>query len=715
MTLEEKMQKKARAVFLLAAFIALGASASENLVAVPEAKLPEAKVIMGRDYWTFLRGLWFADPSVALQGKLNNPTLKELPLFRDCALVHVGCMPPPKDKAAWPTVKENFHPQNPWWKALEACSKPDKPLLVLLGSKHSLNALSGKIDLDMADYAAWKKRHPNIIGFRSIDEWDSKINSLSWRSLSPEVKEEWLPVPKNRYERLDFAKRFFDRQVALHYGDHDLTVALRASVGLDHIAAAWGAKIVIIETTNTSSPPLEYRWQIMSMFCRGAARQFNIPWGWYTANYYNGYNASGEWVDNSTRISYGKTVPGVSGATCGISGSLYNRGNYLAFLSGANFLEPENWDASLLQINPQSNLVELSQWGKDFAALHEFTRENPERGTAFTPVAILTPFAQAYPAYGGKPWASTDEYLPGDYMTDAIFFTIVPGFDRASAMKKGIEGNLHNTTYPMMYDVLVPDSPQPKADFIKALSAYPIAVLTGDYQPESNLESTLGMYVKNGGTLLLNSAYLPKFFKSEFTGVKASGKIFDCDKTALDNTGRQIIVDADYKVAELVLDGAKTLLRDGQNRILATVFSYGKGRVVTTAPLWLTPAMTPSSLPDVLTGKQKFVFVDYFLKRLQKELFPFEVDGDILYGANKTKDGWILWLMNNKGITKFTDTPEMVDPAKQAKVSINLQSADIAMAVELRSRKNIPVENRRMNIKVDSGDLAIIKITTAKH
>ncbi|HPS65274.1 MAG TPA: hypothetical protein PK447_06855, partial [Ignavibacteria bacterium] len=45
--------------------------------------------------------------------------------------------------------------------------------------------------------------------------------------------------------------------------------------------------------------------------------------------------------------------------------------------------------------------------------------------------------------------------------------------------------------------------------------------------------------------------------------------------------------------------------------------------------------------------------IRYLLTCVQNETMPITVEGDVQFGFNKTKMGWNLWLINNKGVTKY--------------------------------------------------------------
>jgi hypothetical protein len=108
-----------------------------------------------------------------------------------------------------------------------------------------------------------------------------------------------------------------------------------------------------------------------------------------------------------------------------------------------------------------------------------------------------------------------------------------------------------------------------------------------------------------------------------------------------------------------------------------------------------------------------FPFVSFFLEEIVKEVLPLEVKGDIEYGLNKVDDGWWLYLINNKGVTKFTNKPQTLDKSKTAKVKVFLKKIKAKKIVELRKQKLIPLhKDNSFTVEVDPGNLKVIKIKT---
>ena len=500
--------------------------------AVPKDEISAKwKVIetMGSDYWTVLSANPYSDPTQNPTGATFNAALAELPVFRDCALVnHSTLRKAPPDRAAYRRLEENYAAgaDDPRWRSLASNPKPDKPFFLYMVTKRHARALVGPVDLDMSQYAEWKAAHTNFVSFRMLSEWGVDLTHLRQRSariddrhVRDEFLREWGAQAADRYAQVDFAHRYVERLKSLHYGDGDAFTAMRSFFALDHMAAAWGAKALLVETTNTTGPRMdkEYRWAVQGMFTRGAARQFGVPWGWYVAVYFNGPRRDGTWMDNSTP-SYGARGP-TKFPEAGVSASLFNRVCHYAYLTGAGAVEVESWLSHLLMPDETGRLT-LSPRGRLFSAFHDFTIRNPDRGIPYAPVAVLVPFAQGYPATGGKSWAQFD-YQFGDYAVDSVFFTLQKGFDRPSAMRRGLEANLHNSPYPVMCDVLSPDSPQDPEAFLAALENYPVAILAGEYRDRS-FESLLRRYEAAGGRLLrVTSEMLPAPGKAPEEDIRA--------------------------------------------------------------------------------------------------------------------------------------------------------------------------------------------------
>ena len=62
------------------------------------------------------------------------------------------------------------------------------------------------------------------------------------------------------------------------------------------------------------------------------------------------------------------------------------------------------------------------------------------------------------------------------------------------------------------------------------------------------------------------------------------------------------------------------------------------------------------------------------LLKIQDETMPVSVAGDIQWGVNKTSKGWLVWLVNNKGVVKFSDEPEEFRLERTAHVVVTVKA-----------------------------------------
>lgn len=584
----------------------------------------------------------------------------------------------------------------------------------------------GEHKYDFVGYEQFKEKYPNFMGFIQPEWCNECILRGPWRAggmakryekkLSKEViarAKKTFPIPSTRKESLALVKKLCRLLDKFYFNDPEKLSYLRSCMNVDHYTNQWGkGDVAWVETSNSSSYPYSYRWQAMSLFARGASHQYSKKWGWYLAAFYNGYSADGKCKVGDCHVSYIKTRRVSSsyswlGPNCGMSLSLYRRVMYLAYLVGTSYVCHEAPTDKF--INRDST---LSPWGKSLQKWFDFTQKN-KRGISYSPVALLMPFNQCYPVYGGKSWMRY-KYKRPDWMIDSFMFTITP---HTRLAKNGKEGCLANSPYGDIYDAILPDTPK-KPVALSVLNKYKVAIMLGDYGENQALANRLMEYVKTGGTLLMNIKQLNNFFPKSFTGIKRSNKNFGvvAPVTSVEDS-KKIVLRDKYEFEKVRLNGAKAVLLDSIKNVLACVNNYGKGKVIITTLDNLVPVDNMEEqaywtyLPYYVLNR-KFPFQEYFLNNIVKEVLPLEIKGDIEYGLNKVDDGWLLYLINNKGITKFVDTKAVVDSSKTATVKVYLKDLKVSKLTELLSGKTVK-HNKTTNsfdVNVPPGDIKIIKI-----
>jgi uncharacterized protein Smg (DUF494 family) len=98
------------------------------------------------------------------------------------------------------------------------------------------------------------------------------------------------------------------------------------------------------------------------------------------------------------------------------------------------------------------------------------------------------------------------------------------------------------------------------------------------------------------------------------------------------------------------------------------------------------------------------------------EVLPLEVRGDIEYGLNKISRGWLLYLINNKGVTKFTNKEQVLDISKTAKVEVFLRDIKVSTIIELRNQRTLSTgsKNNSFTIEVPPGSIRVVRIEEKK-
>lgn len=530
---------------MLAAFAANSASAGDGVafqengvVNVPERHKPI--VTMGRDCWRVLTKY----SSYGCTGRptigFDNEELNNSPVFSDVAFCYVASEQPPPAKtglAVWPRLEQYFRKDEPDAEILTSNPHPDRPFFLTRRSERNKGTWGSPVELDLSGYRVWRSAHPNLIVDGNCSEWLNDL-SLARKSLDGVVDlyEDGRPKskshadalrsflgdpPKTRYEQLDLLRRYYDMRRERNFGGK--MSVLDAHINSLHVAADFGASLLRMETTGSWN----YRHQVNAMFTRGAARQFALPWEWYIAGYMNGYGTNGLYYGDcvcryplapeqfASYPKYGKEYPlswkpggvwriGCSGPEFGISRSLFRRDHYLAYLSGANYIQLEEWTHILKMWSKEEGKTMLSPRGRIYAEFADFLRKHPDRGVHFSPVAVCVPLAQGYQTWGQHPWGNPKfGYTTGDKAVDAVFFTLVPGCDFGECQKVGGEMCLRNTPFADMYDVIAPDARSQTSDaLLSAMKSYKALVVVGDYA-DREWEKALAKYESEGGRVVL--------------------------------------------------------------------------------------------------------------------------------------------------------------------------------------------------------------------
>lgn len=595
------------------------------------------------------------------------------------------------------TLRDYFDDRT--WKMLSKPGDPKRPyFLGLSDARPSFLLEKDYPRIDRAGFAAWKAEHPEFVGFMTLGEFDSETTDYLARRKNKETPPEVLnkltegyPDPTGQYGLYAYAKESFRREKAMHFGSDDLWTLHSSCWSLAHVMANLGAAGFFYEATGQEFA----NWRMAGAYSRGAARQWKIPFGWYTAHWYTGYvRGKYDKVTQGSNYWTGDATPGYKGVSFaswrGLSRSLLDRQNAFGWLIGASFLQVEDWvrlyRAPAADGQKGFRPHEVAQ---DLENLYALTKKT-DRGVVYAPCAILTPISELI---GPSGLSHAEE----KHNLNAFFFTLVPvsseDIAQRSLKRKGEQGCLFNSPFGDFFDIVTPDADQSVAEMTRTLGAYKCAFLAGGYRKEDLKSAALVDYVKDGGTLFISSdRILDGLFPASVAGVFFKTETVASGKALVDaRTGAETALTAPYKW-NIAGEGstAKVVMTDDLGTPVVWANRFGKGRVVTVACWRMMPAEYLDDYDRInnvkhdgdarwgvvtqcFSGKRQFEVIRTLLAKAQAETMPVTVEGDIQWGVNRAKSGWLVWLMNNKGVIHYANEPEEFDLTKTAEVRVTFK------------------------------------------
>jgi len=101
------------------------------------------------------------------------------------------------------------------------------------------------------------------------------------------------------------------------------------------------------------------------------------------------------------------------------------------------------------------------------------------------------------------------------------------------------------------------------------------------------------------------------------------------------------------------------------------------------------------------------------LGKLRHGYVPVRVSGKVEYLVNRMPGGWLVGLVNNKGVTKGRLTPTKLDRSKGQNVTVGLKWGQVKSANEWCTDKSLPVEDNAVLVPVPAGEVRIVEF--AEH
>jgi len=474
------------------------------------------------------------------------------------------------------------------------------------------------------DYAEWS--------------WGGVSRTKPTRELTDSLKLLNLPAPENHDEAAAWWNQTYDLAFK-RYQDAGIPIYSFNCTSLNHYEARKGASYTGNEIAYVNAA----QDSTFLAFCRGASRQYDIPWGMYSAEYPSKRYSARHRPDERRAGSHG--VPGLAmGPYSGPPLSQVRQTLYTSYMAGANFLIRENDTGMLSSYDPRTidrtdpRVIALRDKNKKyagpFALMHGELYDNiitkHDRGAPYTPIALLFDrnhglafkYSQTL-AVGAVPYTTADEQMR------AVINTIFPWENDTKAVGP----------FGEMFDVITTDAPASVIDTYRAI------VLVGGVRIDAPMAAALKHFVEQGGLLMMVCEQMTGELW-ELAGVTDTGETGN-DSTYLRASDFYTWSCDKFDYHKVELAGAEPLFVAGRyedrNWPVATINRVGDGAVIVATPLWLNVKGDPTKMHSLFSE---------IMSMIADELAPVRVYGDdvkVMFNRNATS--WVVTLMNTRGVT----------------------------------------------------------------
>ena len=461
----------------------------------------------------------------------------------------------------------------------------------------------------------------------------------------------------------------------------------------------WGARTVGYEASSGTHA-------ILSMnlaFLRGAARQN----GGLTATY-----RSCNFGDSATMFSEAQLYTKPSNiydnfydVFSGTGMTWFKFDIWYQYMSGASFAYNEQgfdeyWmpggltaaGQHPLQLSPKGNLIDR------FLRL---TAKEPDRGVAFTPVALLLDYAHGwggtlnsshlFDGYPNRPdLTQFNDHAQAirEYM-DTAYYPIVP---KSEAPLTALNENYVPGVFGDIFDVVYA---YPDVKKWTTIDSYPVVIVAGDIDITQAEGKRLNDYVQNGGTLLVADAQLTGPGLAELK----LPKMGDLEEAS----GYHWLGGADVQPSQHFrfrnIAGGKPVATTADGKTFCSYFDRGRGRLVMLS--------VPYGMGE---NRQAVPVVPRLFAHLSRDLMPVEVDGDVEWMVNKLKNGWAVTLINPAGDVKPQHGIFPTDFRENRTITIRSHVPVRAAHDRLLPTDKMTVNDNTVTVTVTAGSVRIIEL-----
>jgi hypothetical protein len=460
------------------------------------------------------------------------------------------------------------------------------------------------------------------------------------------------------------------------------------------LQSQWGVRTLGYESASIPASVLGMRWAFM----RGLARQ-----GGHQTATYRSCNFGDSATIFSNQGSYHTPqaiLDNYYSVYSGAGMTWYKQDLWYQYMAGSSmFYHEQGFDefwrpGGTAAAGVQD--VQLSPKGKLVDRFLRVTRDHPDRGTPFTPMAFLVDYAHGWEPSPYWPNSFKNFHNQPDRFRFGIHETMLQEYFWLAFHPIGPESGkpltaTNETFLPApsgdVYDVI---AAYPDVKRWTTIDTYPVCIVAGEIELTAAEGVRLREYVEKGGTLLIADAHLTGPGLAELKLPKM-GETKEAISSDLGPAPR-------FRYRPLDATGGNIIAKAGDDPFCVS-YDRGQGRLIVL------------SVPHGLTiTRQAHPVLAHLLRSLRQGLVPIEVKGDVEWLLNKTSSGWVLTLLNPAGQLKpqqgILPTDHRQDRTVTLRVPANIKTATDWLAPE----DTFTVQDGKVTFPVRAGAVRVLEL-----